>query len=1805
MINSASREEIANFLRISDEQAERVVFHRETVGPIVELDMVNRIVPEVQVDDVVDLIDLADGDPMVPPSAPIGHARPARAELDVSDVAVTEMTISAEGFGELYPAFATVVAARDELPISIPAAFRDGEYVVPFPEIYFDRDVKLVVREPDGKVAVEKSAKGRNLGRLTVKLPKLPKPPATINAVIRNPAVRFPATCIGQLINATGSKLDLSAHELVFFGLPNEAGADHIGMRPIAVVRPKRDGRFDFPFPKQLFVRAKARLAHPEADEMIVALEKDGRFPERLNLVLTVAPPPKVESGTDVTGSTPSTDIPSGATKEKDCGCDEETDSSGFAAAARESEGGAGDSLAGTDCPKFRANNVVVNEQEYTLAVRLDQPVVEPLILRQPEDLADEFIANIRETIAPQQQMMMMRMISEEGGSEPAGRASILSVDHEKLIASVAMVEKKAIAAVYKKGHFWSYYGKKAEKQGDLSTKDKLRRDLSIASRPPLSKDFQLDWDDEPTTAQAVTAARGHLLRIKQEWVTDGYSLGALLHTTPLAPGQAKRIAIVDWTRSEAGERDEDVAQSERLSAELERNRSVSEAINGVVTQFNAGASAAGTAGKGVAGGLAGPVGPALGFIGAVSGIGVSGAGSVQYGNRKIGANTLQNVSDATRQSAGSVRQRNASTVVVTDQDEVAGATTEVIANYNHCHSLNIHHFEVLRHFLVRTRLADVQECVFVPLKMSDFTPDKILRWREEIRQILPFRERRGLDALERLDEYWPDVEPEELGRSRADAEVDRIELTLSIEARLVRPRTTQELIRTALETEPRRENEDNDNFVERVSNGVKSLGKAAWDFLTAAPVPNKIKNTLLNDDLNSRDADRAFAEAFPYLIRDVLNNKLAVTAMNEAGRRVALGTPDVTILGTPRNNRSFRIKVRIRPSGITRRSLASLKIECPDSARFFPEYSNLLLRSATVMVRADDRRRRLFSGRVDDDISDAGGNADFALIDLPLSRWELENLFERDLKRARRLFVYLNRELEQFHRQIWLRMDKARRYMLLDGVRAPKSEKSIAQVTDNELIGVVGNMLVLPVGRGSSLFPELEGEDTSGVAEPIDLLAAYAPTTPVDPIRVSLPTGGVHAEAVMGDCNSCEKIDNSRYWKWEQHPIPLMPDAISGDMLASRSQSLDLNASGFDPALIGMQTPEGLPDPTGLGPMLEAIVKSDSFRDAAGLSQTQQAALAAYTQGVQGAQAMANKAQELLLPGADGISPVQQRYVSTNMQAIADQIDRLDLPDDIKNSLKKRMVETVVGKADTPEKKEKEEKKPDPTPEPDPKKKEEPSPKKPKKRSPDPDAGIYFIELDPRTFLFLNFAVGSDDLHPDHMSGLRFIAQRMSDHTTLESMTGHASRSGTDNDNLALSKRRANELFDAMTKVGPKRLVRPQIVDAVGEGKPTVRSQFGDDGRVSRITGETHRNDPVERSVVVRLKDDLPPKPLPEKIDNDGDTLWYFGPFLWLGDMFSNNRFFIDGGDVFYGDEKIEGDRHITRNDGTKVEINIDGPLFEIGDITFNISGDTFTDPKKKDEDEGPSGGSAAKTGNQWVMKFSTPDISKATSVFDVIDKIIEVVGKAAGSNAVSNVLFEEFKELLQDTVLPAIRQVGDAAMGVIEVPAKVWLRDHPSDEISGRFSGRGFAIVSGQNQPGAPIPVLSASGGFSVDSMGRLVYTTAGDPFGIAEWERFSQVETLDLVGFSAIDDLQNLLSALERLASLLPTSFATTPAVQALSKMIDEIRKVIGLRDGELRFDARVSPDDALGKAQVKSADILSVFVLTNKGISFKKS
>src|SRR5690606_18459731 len=113
----------------------------------------------------------------------------------------------------------------------------------------------------------------------------------------------------------------------------------------------------------------------------------------------------------------------------------------------------------------------------------------------------------------------------------------------------------------------------------------------------------------------------------------------------------------------------------------------------------------------------------------------------------------------------------------------------------------------------------------------------------------------------------------------------------------------------------------------------------------------------------------------------------------------------------------------------------------------------------------------------------------------------------------------------------------------------------------------------------------------------------------------IPIPTGGVFAEAVLGRSNSAEKLDITRFWNWQDSPIPLTPPEIAPVAAGSRATAEGLQPGQLSQPLLNIVNPSSLPDPSGLAAVLGAVASGNMFRDMSGRSGTQKMAENALTE--------------------------------------------------------------------------------------------------------------------------------------------------------------------------------------------------------------------------------------------------------------------------------------------------------------------------------------------------------------------------------------------------------------------------------------------------------------------------------------------------------------------------------------------------------------------------------------------------------------
>ncbi|WMJ75087.1 DUF2272 domain-containing protein [Cytophagaceae bacterium ABcell3] len=835
-----------------------------------------------------------------------------------------------------------------------------------------------------------------------------------------------------------------------------------------------------------------------------------------------------------------------------------------------------------------------------------------------------------------------------------------------------------------------------------LREKIKPRSENRAIGRHNLNLNTSIDWDKDPTIYQATSIAHGHLLQYKQEWLNDGYSTGDLLYSLPLAPGQKKQIVVFDWERRESATRRESLDYQESLYNSLSRDRDVNEVVQGSLRENIRGGSSARTSSASGGFGLGFVAGPVGGLLGVSGGSSKASSTAWQDSSRHTTLSDLQQLRDRTLQSANAIRSQRASVITTATQGERFSAETETVANYNRCHSLTIQYFEVLRHLKVQQRLASVQECLFIPLMISHFDYQKILRWQESLSSSINRRLQRGFGAIQRIEN---DYEGSDLPENRfADDNLEYLEGGIYIKFEIPAP---QDL-----------------SILEEKEELLKALER----FMVIVPSIQRHLNRIVDAKIELRN--ELFYEHVAPEIAAAFIEKLKIEAVVQSGtdgveseQILPLSTTMVTRFenGKPlfvslRQNGSIGPLRRSEIKAVVIRKASGIMLQNGESlADVLPVNSQIMITSGTIRYNTAHFSGHLFrnSNIMDDLVGYSGLSNDREKVRIatPLSRAEMRNPRNEDLEIASALQDHLNDNVEKYHSAIWMNMSAERRFMFLDGIRITDYSdvenypqgviRSVASVVENRVIGIIGNNLVMPVAPGFRLDPNTRGKE-------VDLFSLYQPLTPAAPASVSIPTKGVYAEAVMGQCNSCEKINEDRFWRWSEEPIPHSPTPImpvSTD--TRRTTPADTDVTSFPNPMVNIQNAPQAPNPQGFGAAAE-LLGNASFRDITGLQGNQANAIKALQATMEAAQKFGTQASGLTALGAqlDAIrearrhnmipddltrelsekairnfyeeKPDQTNSGLNNIKRLQEMIERNDIPGDIGQELMKNLTKSM-----------------------------------------------------------------------------------------------------------------------------------------------------------------------------------------------------------------------------------------------------------------------------------------------------------------------------------------------------------------------------------------------------------------------------------------------------------------------------------------------------------------------------------------------
>jgi hypothetical protein len=684
--------------------------------------------------------------------------------------------------------------------------------------------------------------------------------------------------------------------------------------------------------------------------------------------------------------------------------------------------------------------------------------------------------------------------------------------------------------------------------------------DPAAAGKQPLEDAGPLDPARTLQGTGFTRPARGARLTFSQSWFSEGVALGQLLHSLALAPGESTRVAMIDWSRQQTAMQREAEGQTEMLTGDITRKRALTEVQNAVATETQTGFSNTSATSRSMQGGGGAGIGiGALTLGGSFSAANAQSSSATVTGSsgvRNIAAAMSQNVADSTHQAASSARDRFASVVRELSQAEHEQLSTRVVANYNHMHALTMQYYEVVQIFRTVVGLHRFEPCLFVPMKVVDFSggPSSF----GGAADLLVRRFRAALQAAALDEQTRVQLRADALGLVRVQptatntdgSAIPRQALPADVEAAFERQTLS---LRQQFGRDP------------VVRDG------------TAVELPDECDLTGVTFD-------------FPVA-------RIQIFSAAGAGS-VELTAP--APLTNAQTGKAAPVQIPIVPS----------------------------IPIGTVTGFSVDTANRNVSGVMTLSLSYRGVPIQVPLgILFPQTPGFQSALRITQHEAPQVLLRHLEEEKLYYSQAIWRAMDPAAIATLL----APYSYAGLplAQVVDPAPIDVSGNFLIFRMPWEArdlvDLSPQEIADATAGAAGSRSALTALLADTDwvqwvtrhadfrttVEDL-VPLPSGGVFAEAVLGRANSAEKLDITRFWNWQDSPIPLQAPDIAALQAGSRARDDTTTPSGFAAPVVAFNNPPALPDPAGLSGVLGAVANGNLFRDMSGSAATQALALAA-----------------------------------------------------------------------------------------------------------------------------------------------------------------------------------------------------------------------------------------------------------------------------------------------------------------------------------------------------------------------------------------------------------------------------------------------------------------------------------------------------------------------------------------------------------------------------------------------------------------
>ncbi len=670
--------------------------------------------------------------------------------------------------------------------------------------------------------------------------------------------------------------------------------------------------------------------------------------------------------------------------------------------------------------------------------------------------------------------------------------------------------------------------------------------------------------------------AIGAILTFAQSWYAQGITLGNLLHSVALAPGESTRIAVYDWTRSQEATGTESITEAEKLSNTSTHNRAISEVQEAVAHEVQSGFSKSSGSSNTSAGG--GGFGLSLGPL-TLGGSGSSATTSTNAesftsssGTRDLSATMNQRVSDSTQQAASSVRDRRASIVKEVSEQEHETVSTRIIANYNHMHALTVQYYEVIEIYRVNVQLHQAERCLFIPMKLVEFNNATIERYQAVL-------------ANAALTRRIKELLSAEFG-------------TVGIQPTVPMPRPGNIFDRIAVVD---RAAASARMHLSRTSASTEGTSPSTQPSTPADPVRTPTVMTAPSIFMWDKDELARVARFTMVKVTKPGSNIVHLPGL------VELNGISFSITGQLEGNILLSSVQLVTPTGSTIALTANSPIDW--------KLSDGIPLQEIDQIRVTSTNTSYLTGKMTLQLT--YGSASFP-VTLPVeinpnaTGQQLFRILQNDT--SSELRVHLEQNRLHYSQAVWRSLDPSNIALLLSSFSF--EGRPVADQIDPNPVMVASNYLVFRMPA----FVETAGisdyrapaEETSPLANAFKAWKKWlnergltiGGETASEQL-IPIPTGGVFAEAVLGRSNSAERLDATRFWNWQDSPIPLQPPEIAAIQMGSRSQAMDVTPGQLSSPILNIMNPTSLPDPTGVGSILGALQNGNMFRDMSGLAAT------------------------------------------------------------------------------------------------------------------------------------------------------------------------------------------------------------------------------------------------------------------------------------------------------------------------------------------------------------------------------------------------------------------------------------------------------------------------------------------------------------------------------------------------------------------------------------------------------------------------